>query len=157
MHPWFPVIVTICLGVAGLGVQGLLLAYFLGRMKENQAGQEKLVAAFREFTQRAIDQLMDRLSMFDELARESQSDRAALNARLSSIEQKTDGLPRFREEVAGFIKVSEAHHDRQEQEIARLARSAEGMQRQIGELAIHGPGELVRMTRRPGRAKEAEE
>ena len=33
MHPWVPVIVTIGLGLAGLGVQGLLLAFFLGRMK----------------------------------------------------------------------------------------------------------------------------
>lgn len=148
MHPWVPVLITVALGIAGLGVQGLLLAYFLGRMKENQQGQAALVAAFQEFTKQTISSLMDRLEKFDVIASESQADRASLNARIAGIDRSTDGLPRFREEFAGFVAKSSAHQERTESELARMNRGLEGMQRQIAELAIHGPGQLVEMPRK---------
>lgn len=148
MHPWVPVIITVVLGVAGLTVQGLLLAYFLGRMKENQLGQEKLVKAFQDFTGATIAGLVERLEKFDEIASDSSTDRAKLNEKMSGVERSTEGLPRFREEFAGFIAKSAAHQDRTESELERMGRSLEGLQRQISELAIHGPGQLVELTRK---------
>lgn len=148
MHPWVPVIITVALGVCGLGVQGLLLAYFLGRMKENQLGQEKLVKAFQDFTGATLSGLMERLEKFDQLSSDSQTDRANINARLTGLERSTDGLPRFREEFAGFAATSRAHQERTESELARTSRSLEGLQRQVAELAIHGPGQLVELTRK---------
>lgn len=148
MHPWVPVIITVALGVCGLGVQGLLLAYFLGRMKENQLGQEKLVTAFQDFTAQTLQGLMERLQKFDSLAADSQTDRTNINARLMGLERATDGLPKFREDFAGFAATSRAHQERTESELQRMARGMEGLQRQIAELAIHGPGQLVELPRK---------
>lgn len=148
MHPWVPVIITVALGVSGLGIQGLLLAYFLGRMKENQLGQEKLVTAFQAFTAQTLAGLMERLQKFDSLAADSQTDRANINARLTGLERSTDGLPKFREDFAGFAATSRAHQERTEAELARMSRGMEGLQRQIAELAIHGPGQLVELPRK---------
>lgn len=145
MHPWTPVIVTIVLGVFGLAVQGFLLAYFIGRMKENQMGQAALVAAFQDFTKTAIEGLMERMKTVDELGSASTADRAALNARLMTIEKTTEGLPRLREDFAGHRAKSEAHHNRVESELQRVNMSLEGVQRQLGNLAVHGPGKVVEM------------
>ena len=38
-----------------------------------------------------------------------------------------------------------AHQERVESDISRLNNGVEGMQRQIGQLAIHGPGQLVEL------------
>ena len=146
MHPWVPVIVTIGLGLAGLGVQGLLLAFFLGRMKAHQEGQAQLINAFQTFTERAIDSLTERMRRADDLTADANADWAGLNARLKSLEQATDGLPRFREEFAAFEATSRGHHDRVESDLDRLNSGMDSLQRQVAQLAIHGPGRLVELS-----------
>lgn len=143
MHPWVPVLVTIALGVLGLAIQGLLLAYFLGRMREHQAGQAALVGTFRDFTEKALDALSDRMSAMDKFASESGSHRAELSARLGAVEAKTNGLPALGERFAAFEAKSLAHQDRCESDLQRMSMALEGLQRQVGSLAIHGPGQLV--------------
>jgi chromosome segregation ATPase len=137
--------VTIGLGIAGLGVQGLLLAFFLGRMKAHQEGQTALVAAFQNFTEKAISQLATRMEKVDAFTAESQADRATLTARVKGIEQNTDGLPLLREQFARHVARSEAHQERLEADLARANTGIESLQRQVAQLAIHGPGRLVEM------------
>ena len=143
MHPWIPVVVTIVLGGLGLTVQGLLLAFFLGRMKAHQEGQAQLINAFQTFTERAIDSLTERMRRADDLTADANADRASLNARLKSLEQSTDGLPRFREEFAAFEAGTRGHQERVESDLARLNSGIDSLQRQVAQLAIHGPGRLV--------------
>lgn len=146
MHPWVPVLVTISLGLTGLGIQGLLLAFFLGRMKAHQEGQSALVAAFQSFTEKAITQLGTRMEKVDAFTAESQADRATLTARVRGIEQNTEGLPMLREQFARHAAKAEAHQERMESDLVRANSGIESLQRQVAQLAIHGPGKLVEMT-----------
>lgn len=145
MQPWIPVVITLCLGVAGLGIQGLLLAYFLGRMKEHQAGQSQLVETFQQFTQQALAALTTRMSALDGIASESKSDRAAITARLGSIEQSTEGVPRFREDFAAFRATAIAHQERMESEVGRILQAQDGIQRQLQTLALRQPGKVLEL------------
>ncbi len=145
MHPWVPVLVTISLGALGLGVQGLLLAFFLGRMKAHQEGQTVLVQTFQRFTEQAIVALTDRMAKVDSFTAESHASSATFAARLAAIEQATDGLPRFREEFAAFSATTKAHHERVEHDLGRLGSACDSLQRQVAQLAINGPGKLVEM------------
>lgn len=145
MQPWIPVVITIVLGVMGLGIQGLLLAYFLGRMKEHQAGQAALVAAFQKFTDQAIGSLTERMGAVDSFTSESRSDRAALNQRLGSIEERTEGLPKFREDFAAYRATSEAHQTRMESEVGRILQAQDGIQRQLQTLALRQPGKVLEL------------
>ena len=83
-----------------------------------------------------------RIALMGEVAR------VACRARLMGLERATDGLPKFREDFAGFAATSRAHQERTEAELARMSRGMEGLQRQIAELAIHGPGQLVELPRK---------
>lgn len=143
MQPWVPVIVTLILGVIGLGIQGLLLAYFVGRMKESQIGQAALVAAFQQFTDQAITSLTTRMGAVDAFTSEARSDRASLATRLGGVERLVDGLPKFREEFAAFRATSEGHQSRVEDELGRILRAQEGQQRQLANLALRAPGDVV--------------
>lgn len=143
MHPWIPVVVTVALGLIGLAIQACLLAFFIGKMREQQAGQERLVNVFREFTEKAIDAMMTRLGRFDEIAAESQADRATLNAKLSVVERNTDGLQGLREAMAAHAATFGAHRERQEADMEKLNRAMEGVQRQLATLATKGPGAVV--------------
>lgn len=143
MQPWIPVVVTIVLGSLGLAVQGLLLAYFLGKMKEHQVGQAALVAAFQKFTDQAIGALTTRMGAVDTFTAESKADRSALSARLGSIAERTEGLPALREDFAEHRAESRAHMKRMEADMGRVNMALEGLQRQVGNLAVHGPGQLV--------------
>lgn len=145
MHPWVPVLVTIALGILGLTVQGFLLAYFLGRMKEHQAGQAQLVATFRDFTEKALDALGERMGAMDKFAAESGAHRAELSSRMGALEAKTQGLPQLGERFAAFEAKSLAHQDRTESDLQRMSMALEGVQRQLAQLAIHGPGQLVQL------------
>lgn len=145
MHPWIPVLVTISLGVIGLGIQGLLLAYLLGRMKEHQAGQSALVATFQRFTEGAIDVLTKRMGSMDSFASETNASRAEVGARLAGLEQATEGMPRFREDFAEHRAEARAHMKRVENDIGRVNMALEGLQRQVGSLATHGPGRLMEL------------
>lgn len=145
MHPWVPVLVTIALGALGLGVQGLLLAFFLGRMKAHQESQATLVSTFQRFTERAIEALTSRMEKVDAFTAESHASAATLSARLGSVEQSTDGLPRFREEFAAFSASTKAHQVRVEHDLERMSAGVDSLQRQVAHLAIHGPGQLVEM------------
>lgn len=143
--PWTPVIVTIVLGIMGLAIQGLLLAYFLGRMKEHQAGQAALVQAFQRFTEGALGALTERMSRMDSFTAESQAHRSELAARLSALELSVKGLPEFRESFAGFRAKTEGHQKRVEADLDRLNHSSDALQRQLAQLAINGPGRLVQL------------
>ena len=151
MPPWLPVVVTIILGCIGLAIQAAVLAYFLGRMKQHQESQATLVATLQNFTAKAIDALTNRLGAVDSFTAESKADRSALSARLTALERNTDGLQKLKEEFAGFMGGARAHQDRVESDISRLNNGVEGMQRQIGQLAIHGPGQLVEL---PGTSRK---
>lgn len=145
MHPWTPVAVTIILGVSGLGIQGLLLAYFLGRMKEHQQGQAALVQTFQRFTEQALDALTNRMGAMDKFASDSTSHRAELAARLAGLEQSTEGMPRFREDFAEHRAESRSHMKRMESDMGRVNMALEGLQRQVGSLATNGPGKLLEL------------
>lgn len=151
MPPWLPVVVTILLGCIGLAIQAAVLAYFLGRMKQHQESQATLVATLQNFTAKAIDALTNRLGAVDSFTAESKADRSALSARLTALERNTDGLQKLKEDFAGFMGGARAHQERVESDISRLNNGIEGMQRQIGQLAIHGPGQLVEL---PGTARK---
>mgnify|MGYP007071569240 CR=1 FL=1 len=143
MAPWIPVVVTLVLGLVGLGIQGLLLAYFVGRMKEQQTGQAALVAAFQKFTEQAITALTARMGAVDSFTSESKSDRAAITARLGGIEKLVEGMPQFREEFAAHRATSDAHQQRVEAELHRILQAQEGQQRQLANLALRSPGDVV--------------
>lgn len=145
MPPWLPVVVTILLGCVGLAIQAAVLAYFLGRMKQHQESQATLVETLQNFTAKAIDALTNRLGAVDSFTAESKADRSALSARLTALERNTDGLQKLKEDFAGFMGGARAHQERVESDISRLNNGVEGMQRQIGQLAIHGPGQLVEL------------
>ena len=149
MPPWLPVVVTIILGCIGLAIQAAVLAYFLGRMKQHQESQATLVATLQNFTAKAIDALTNRLGAVDSFTAESKADRSALSARLTALERNTDGLQKLKEDFAGFMGGARAHQERVESDISRLNNGVEGMQRQIGQLAIHGPGQLVELPGTP--------
>lgn len=151
MPPWLPVVVTILLGCIGLAIQAAVLAYFLGRMKQHQESQATLVATLQNFTVKAIDALTNRLGAVDSFTAESKADRSALSARLTALERNTDGLQKLKEDFAGFMGGARAHQERVESDISRLNNGVEGMQRQIGQLAIHGPGQLVEL---PGTSRK---
>lgn len=151
MQPWIPVVVTIVLGVVGLAIQGLLLAYFLGRMKEHQAGQAALVQTFQRFTEGALDALTARMSAMDKFANESTAHRAELSARLGGLEQATEGMPRFREDFAEHRAEARAHMKRMEGDMERVNMALEGLQRQVGSLATHGPGKLIELPAERGK------
>lgn len=151
MPPWLPVVVTIVLGCIGLAIQAAVLAYFLGRMKQHQESQATLVATLQNFTAKAIDALTNRLGAVDSFTAESKADRSALSARLTALERNTDGLQKLKEDFAGFMGGARAHQERVESDISRLNNGVEGMQRQIGQLAIHGPGQLVEL---PGTSRK---
>lgn len=151
MPPWLPVVVTILLGCVGLAIQAAVLAYFLGRMKQHQESQSVLVATLQNFTAKAIDALTNRLGAVDSFTAESKADRSALSARLTALERNTDGLQKLKEDFAGFMGGARAHQERVESDISRLNNGVEGMQRQIGQLAIHGPGQLVEL---PGTSRK---
>ena len=151
MPPWLPVVVTIILGCIGLAIQAAVLAYFLGRMKQHQESQATLVATLQNFTVKAIDALTNRLGAVDSFTAESKADRSALSARLTALERNTDGLQKLKEDFAGFMGGARAHQERVESDISRLNNGVEGMQRQIGQLAIHGPGQLVEL---PGTSRK---
>ena len=151
MSPWIPVVVTIILGLLGLAVQGLLLAYFLGRMKEHQQGQAALVATFQRFTEGALDALTARMSAMDKFASESTSHRAELSARLGTVEASTDGMPRFREEFAEHRAEARAFMRRMESDMERVNMALEGLQRQTASLAVNGPGKLIELPAERGK------
>lgn len=151
MPTWLPVVVTIVLGCIGLAVQASLLAYFLGRMKQHQESQVTLVETLQKFTGQAIDALTGRLGAVDAFTAESKADRSALSARLTALERNTEGLQKLKEDFAGFMGGARAHQERVEADIARLNNGVEGVQRQIGQLAIHGPGQLVEL---PGTSRK---
>lgn len=143
MQPWIPVIVTIVLGAIGLGVQGLLLAYFIGRMKENQAGQAQLVETFQAFTTKTIDALLIRMGAVDGVLSAAGADRAAIHQRLQSIEKDTNGLQADRQAFAAFQATTTAHQERTEAELGRILQALEGQQRQLANLALRAPGDIV--------------
>lgn len=150
MSPWIPVVVTIVLGVLGLAVQSVLLAFFLGRMKEHQSSQNTLVATFQKFTESALTALTARMGAVDAFTVESRTDRASLQARMVSLERLVDGLPRFREEFASHRATSESHQSRVEAELARILQAQEGQQRQLANLALRAPGEVISLAATTG-------
>lgn len=145
MAPWIPVVVTLVLGLVGLGIQGLLLAYFVGRMKEQQTGQAALVAAFQKFTEQAITALTARMGAVDAFTAESKSDRTNLATRLGALERLVEGLPQFREDFAAFRATSESHQGRVEAELGRILQAQEGQQRQLANLALRSPGDVIEL------------
>lgn len=145
MPEWVPVIITVALGLAGLGVQALLLAYFLGRMKAQQEGAEALIATFRDFTRQAIAQLTERLDAVDEFATKSREHRAQLDARLGGVERNTEGLQGVRESMAALTATFTAHRERNESDMAHVNRSLEGVQRQLGNMMTGGAGKVLEL------------
>jgi hypothetical protein len=143
MAPWIPVLVTIVLGVTGLGLQALALAYFIGRMKENQAGQAALVEAFKAFTTKTLDALLLRMGAVDSVLSAAGADRAAIHQRLQGIERDTNGLQEDRQRFAAFEATTTAHQERTEAELGRILQALEGQQRQLANLALRAPGDVI--------------
>lgn len=146
ISPWVPVIVTVILGLAGLGIQALLLAYFIGKMKQQQTGQEALVKVFQDFTEKAISALTERLANLDKFATSSQADRAALNARLQAVERNTDGLQNLRETFSGHAAAFLAFKENAEAHQGKVDRELNGIHRQLANIAMGRVGEVVSLT-----------
>lgn len=142
---WTSLAVSVLVAFIGLSIQGAMLAYFLGRMKQHQESQAQLVNTLQNFTQQAIEALTGRLGRVDEFTAESKSDRSNIRARLASLEANTRGLPGFREDFAAFSAGSKAHQERLESDVKRLNAGVDALQRQMANLALHGPGKLVEM------------
>lgn len=145
MQAWIPVAVTVVLGLLGLGIQGLLLAYFIGRMKENQLGQAQLVETFQAFTTKTLDTLLSRMAGVDSVLSSAGADRASIHARLDNVERNTNGLQEDRQAFAAFRATSVAHQERTEAELARILQTQEGLQRQLANLALRQPGEIIEL------------
>lgn len=145
MSPWIPTVVTVALGLIGLSIQGMLFAYFVGRMKEAQVGQANLVKTFQEFTEKTIDALLTRMSDLDAMAAESRGDRSALNARLTAVERNTDGLQSLRESFAGHKASFDAHRERTESGLAQVQRQLDGIHRQLANIATGKLGEVIEL------------
>lgn len=152
MQPWIPVIVTLVLGLFGLGIQGLLLAYFVGRMKENQSGQAQQVEAFKAFTTKTLDALLLRMGAVDSVLSAAGADRAAIHQRLQGIERDTNGLQEDRQRFAAFEATTTAHQTRTEDELHRILQALEGQQRQLANLALRSPGDVVSLPATKGSA-----
>lgn len=143
--PWIPVLLSLGFGLSGFVIQALLFAYFLGRMKAQQESQKDLVETLKSFTSQALDGLNARMSKVDTFTATASTERAGLSARLKGVEDKTEGLPAFREEFAGFSARTIAHQERLESDVRRVSDGVTSLQRQVGNLAIHGPGQLVKL------------
>lgn len=145
MSPWVPVFVTVALGLTGLGIQALLLAYFIGKMKEQQTGQRELVGVFQKFTDKAIGALTDRMGALDKMNAESGSDRATLGARLTAVERNTDGLQSLRETFAGHSAAFQAFKERSEGHQGKVDRELAGIHRALGNIAMGRASEVVQL------------
>lgn len=145
MSPWVPVAITVVLGVMGLGIQALLLAYFIGKMKEQQNGQKSLVEAFQKFTDQAIASLVGRIASLDDVTTESKVSHAALNARLMTVEHNTEGLQTLRETFAGHAATFLAFKERMESDSAAMKREMAVANRQLANIATGRVGEVVEL------------
>ena len=154
MSPWTPVIVTVVLGISGLGIQALLLAYFIGKMKEQQNGQKELVAVFQEFTREAIGALTDRMRDLDKMAMSAGSDRASITARLTAVERNTDGLQSLRESFARHEGAFESFKGNVESHNAKVDRELTGIHAQLANLATGRAGEVRRLGSNKAKAAE---
>lgn len=143
--PWIPVFLSLGFGLSGFVIQGLLFAYFLGRMKAQQEAQKDLVDTLKSFTSQALDGLNARMSKVDTFTSTASTERAGLSARLQNVEDKTAGLPAFREDFAGFSARTIAHQERLESDVSRVSDGVNSLQRQVANLATVGPGKLLKM------------
>lgn len=146
MSPWIPLIVTIIIAIVGLAGQGVLVAFFLGKMRERQVGQELLVDSFQKFTEQTVAALMTRLGQFDSMQTESVKDRAALNARLTNLETNTAGLGHLREEFITYRATQTEHGKRLESDLARVGQGVESLQRQMANLVSGRAGQVTTIT-----------
>lgn len=137
--PWIPVLVTVFLGLCGLGLQGIIFAFFMGKMKVSQ-----------EITEKLVDGLVQRMNTTADEERGRAREDGALGARLDQVQQQTAGIEHLRETVtrlderfAGFSgRVDEGHE--------ALRRDLTGLQRQLGALVSGSAGAVVEI-HRPGR------
>ena len=154
MHPWVPVLVTVFLGLIGLGIQGAAMAFFLGKMRAeqtasaaasaaNQAANRQLVDVFQAFTTKTVDAMLERLAEFDTMARDAAGARAALDQRLATVENAASGLAAVPLVLSEFKGEFNAHRQITERELAHVARNFDGVQRQLAELVRGGSGGVV--------------
>jgi len=157
MSPWVSVALTVAIFLVGLAIQGAVLGFFLGKMRQAQAGQAELFAAhlaasrdladahqkaqealmgtFRTFLETTVSGLLGRLAAADEFQQASAADRAAINARLQVVEKNTDSMPGMRDTLVAATTRIEQLQSQTKEEVAALKRASEGLQRQITTLA----------------------
>lgn len=134
--PWIPVLVSVVIFLAGSAVQGLALAYFLGKMKANS-----------DATAAVVSTLLARMAVNDAAALANAEERGGLEARLTQVERNTSGVAAIAMDVAKFGVLFEAAEKARSmfQEGIRLDLS--GVQRQIQVLMGAEGGALMRLER----------
>lgn len=131
--------------VALMGIVGnaVVVAFFLGKLRERQSGQEQLVAAFQGFMNQTINALLSRLNSFDALASDSVADRASLNARMAAVEHNTQGMQGLRDSVTKLDATFSSHANRAEADMKKVSMGVESLQRQMANIASGRAGTVT--------------
>jgi len=154
VSPWIPVIVTVTIFLVGLAAQGMMFAFFMGKMKtqvdslktqseRDAAAQDKLMELHRTTLQTIIDSLLRRMEDSDQFFTRARGEYEALKAKVEHIDRNTAGLQDLREELARLGARFDAHHEGQNQDMAAIKRDITSIQRQLATLAVSGPGKVV--------------
>lgn len=165
MSPWVSVAVTVVIGTLGLGCNAVLIAFFLGKMRQQQAGFEQMFSAYQGFqrtimeqlastTRQAIDALNAKASEFDAFADGSAHDRARLNVRMEQVEANTSALRGLHDTVLTMNTRQEMAHQAQREASERMQRDITGLQRQVANIAASGLGSASVVTLPAQRAQQ---
>jgi chromosome segregation ATPase len=127
-------------------VQGALIAFFLGKMRESQVGakalfdsyqgfQATLIEQFRLHQEQSLATLGRRMDDFEEFGSGSATDRARLNVRLEQVERNTAGVQALGMDMAGQRERAKAEHEHQNRELESIKRELKNIHAQIRNLA----------------------
>lgn len=129
--------------VLALVAQVAGLAFFLGKMKAYQDSNTKLVEQIQSFGNERLATVTKTVGELSAITQKNSLEYAGIDGRLRELQTVTAGLPSFRERFIAFEAAAQVHHERQEADSARIHSAVESLQRQVGSLAVHGPGRLV--------------
>lgn len=126
--PWLPIVAM----VIGLATQGVMIAYFVGRMREGTNSTRELVNG-----------LILRLDRADLAALERAREDGGLAARLDHLERNTAGLNSIPAEIARLGERFHGHQLTQEKTGELLRTDMQSLQRQLQQLMLHGGGKVI--------------
>lgn len=129
MESWLPFAISAAMALLSVGVNVVLVAFFLGKTKATQDGQAALFAAYQKSQETLLDSFrlylsdtisglrreIERFSSFSDSSRVSQ---AELNQRLTQIEKNVDGMARLREDLIRIGGRFDEHAGRTDETVA---------------------------------------